>query len=843
MDTSKYVAFILFFLLVGSCCQAHAQQHSVNQENVKNDKISPSGNGATFFRFQHGKREAVLKNRKSGSQTVFHNIDEPTVLTDTFFIGLNRVEKKLFVHDVVKDETAVVENISDFKWYQAVSRVLMVNSSDSLLILKSVTDGKELLHRRYKRFYLLNDNRFLVIETAQGRIYSYDMDKNKEKELHGTCNSGDLKNVLWNNVLNTMVFIEADSANLHISSVKINKSATIEPVLSVPLKDDVLKTKVDLSYFRFHFMYPDKLALNIRNDQPETTAEIPEIWLGHKNGKGSSDDNRHEFSGLLLIDLLAKNKVYYPLTNENQRFVLSKYPNYFYLAESKDKMNTYEPELKLQFFNVKKQTSRQHFLEGLNPSAVADFKKFPFVFYFKDRNWKYYDLITGRHEEITHNSKGIFYDASNEFYLIVDDPVFQQFPIYKERWILFNDLNDLWFFDTKSKKIERKTNGCQLGKVFRVAPTAYNTVNSDGIMNSERYIKPDKGILLHWTSVSYEKEGIGLLVEDKVVNLMEDQAHYSQIVREGNLISYLKEKSNQPPAMYIFDITESKEYLIYQSNQWDVDIKQQQSVYVQWLNNEGVKRGAVVRFPLNYKEGNTYPAVFNIYEKKMQTQNLYVSDRKTGSGFNYRDYTQAGYFVIEPDIYYRIGDPGFSAMDCVLESLDYVTEHFTVQRENVGLIGHSFGSYQTNFIITQTDKFKAAVSSAGVADLTARYMNINETTLKPDLWRMESQQFRMGKTIAEIPQKYIQNSPVTHASNVKTPLLLWTGKEDHQVNWRNSMGWYILLKRLGKNVNLLQYPDTGHVILNNNILQDAGRKAKQWFDYYLKKEEKPEWLE
>lgn len=84
---------------------------------------------------------------------------------------------------------------------------------------------------------------------------------------------------------------------------------------------------------------------------------------------------------------------------------------------------------------------------------------------------------------------------------------------------------------------------------------------------------------------------------------------------------------------------------------------------------------------------------------------------------------------------------------------------------------------------------------------------------------------------------------MSFAAKVNTPLLLWAGKEDYQVNWNQSVTWYLALKRLNKEVVLLLYPNTRHVILDDVTKMDVATKTMAWFDFYLKDSCKPNWLQ
>jgi len=87
-------------------------------------------------------------------------------------------------------------------------------------------------------------------------------------------------------------------------------------------------------------------------------------------------------------------------------------------------------------------------------------------------------------------------------------------------------------------------------------------------------------------------------------------------------------------------------------------------------------------------------------------------------------YTSNGYAVLMPDIRYRVNDPGRSAVWCVLPALEAAVGTGVVDRGRVGLHGHSWGGYQTAFLITQTDAFHAAAAGAPLTDLISMYSSI-----------------------------------------------------------------------------------------------------------------------
>lgn len=232
-----------------------------------------------------------------------------------------------------------------------------------------------------------------------------------------------------------------------------------------------------------------------------------------------------------------------------------------------------------------------------------------------------------------------------------------------------------------------------------------------------------------------------------------------------------------------------------------------------------------------------------IYEKQSRDIFQYVNpSRLNMEGFNASNYTTDGYFVLLPDIFFAKGNTGISAVDCVVAATLSVIAMGIIDKNKIGLSGHSFGGYETNFIITQTDIFAAAVSGAGVSDMVSWYLTLGWNTGQPDMWRSETQQWRMGKSFYADQQAYYRNSPVVHASKIQTPILLWSGKLDVQVDWHQNMEFYLALRRLEKKNIMLLYPDEQHVIFGMENQIDLTERTKDWFDYYLKNKKSSRWI-
>ena len=170
----------------------------------------------------------------------------------------------------------------------------------------------------------------------------------------------------------------------------------------------------------------------------------------------------------------------------------------------------------------------------------------------------------------------------------------------------------------------------------------------------------------------------------------------------------------------------------------------------------------------------------------------------------------------------------------MIKAVETVLKKGIVKEDRIGLIGHSFGGYEVSFIITQTNLFKTAVAGAAVTDLVNLYLKMNWQWNRSQAWRFESQQMRMGSTPFENYRGYKNNSPIANASSINTPLLSWSGKDDNNVDWNQSIYLHMALRRLQKKNKLLLFRNEGHTILTKESQAILSNEIKKWFDEYLK---------
>ncbi len=244
---------------------------------------------------------------------------------------------------------------------------------------------------------------------------------------------------------------------------------------------------------------------------------------------------------------------------------------------------------------------------------------------------------------------------------------------------------------------------------------------------------------------------------------------------------------------------------------------------VEYLDADGRNQFGVLTLPVGQSRG--LPTVFSVYED-------FFDD---GFDATTTFLASQGYAVMKPSVSFETGYPGEAWLKGVTASANKLIEMGITDSAKLGVHGTSYGGYATNLLITQTNRFKAAINVSGKVDLVSFYTDSPRLGVR-NVNAAEKTQDRIGATMWEQPQKYVQHSAVMFADRIKTPLLLMTGGEDHNVPAINTREMYFALRRLGKPVEWINYTNGGHGIPMTNATEftDWHTRLLGWYDRYLK---------
>jgi len=260
-----------------------------------------------------------------------------------------------------------------------------------------------------------------------------------------------------------------------------------------------------------------------------------------------------------------------------------------------------------------------------------------------------------------------------------------------------------------------------------------------------------------------------------------------------------------------------------------------------WLTPSGRRLQGILYLPQDFDSTKKYPVILSYYEKRSEELNAFQNPGLTGGLLNIPWFVSRDYLVFIPDIYYIIGHPGESILESVTSAADCLSQYNWIDTARLGLQGHSWSGYETNYIITHSNRFAAAVSGAGLSDLVSSYGSVLQGGMSAQFFP-ELTQYRIGETLYEHPDLYISNSPVFKMKDVTTPVLLLHNKEDGIVPVTQGLEMFLGLRRLGKKSWFLQYENEGHLVLGWHSMYDYTTRMGQFFDYYLKGLPAPVWM-
>jgi dipeptidyl aminopeptidase/acylaminoacyl peptidase len=484
-------------------------------------------------------------------------------------------------------------------------------------------------------------------------------------------------------------------------------------------------------------------------------------------------------------------------------------------------VNTSNGELLLKLTKVPRMRLSPKALYGFGYSRV-------------DSTWFTYDLQTGNYRALTKNK--VFYDEEN------DSPDFPR-PYGIAGWskedasLLLYDRYDIWQLNPKTGAIERMTNG-------REAKTVYRYIQLDP---EEEFIELNNKLLLSsFNEVTKDGGYAELNTKNKTVKeLMSGPYRFSNPKKAlfDNNLMYTKESFERFPDLLLSSLDFKKSIAISQANPQQEQYNWGTAELVQWISLDGKELTGMLIKPENFDKNKKYPLLVNFYEKSSDGIHRHRYPKAERSTINYSFYASRGYIIFNPDVHYRIGYPGESAYNCVIPGITSLVEKGFIDKDNIGVQGHSWGGYQIAYLVTKTDIFKAAEAGAPVPNMVSAYGGIRWWTGLSRQFQYEHTQSRIGGTPWEYPSRYIENSPIFNIDKINTPLLIMHNDADGHVPWYQGIEFFVSLRRLGKPSWFLNYNGEPHWPLKHQNRLDFSIRMAQFFDHYLKGDALPSWME
>lgn len=487
-----------------------------------------------------------------------------------------------------------------------------------------------------------------------------------------------------------------------------------------------------------------------------------------------------------------------------------------------------------------------------NFSASPD-GKFIAWYDWEKRNYFTYEIATKKVTNVTQSLKVTVWDEDDDH---PDDPP----PHGVAGWVdgdeamMIYDKFDIWQLDPKgirtpiniTKGIGRKN---QVTFRLNTLDRDKRFVSVNDVVAISIFDNKDKGygMQLHAVGSSFNWDS-----KQNPIKPMNLSAPIK--AKDAMVLSYVTSQPNVSPTVTIVNSVDStndangKQYIL--GNAFAMSKLNEQQANYNWFTVElhkwkmfdGKMSEGLLFKPENFDSTKKYPVIFYFYERNADTRYNYRVPAPSASTINIPYFTSNGYLVFDPNIYYKTGQPGEDAYNAIVSAARYLSKMKWVDSTKMAIQGQSWGGYQVSYLVTRTNMFAAAGAGAPVSNMTSAYGGVRWGSGLIRQFQYERSQSRIGATLWQKPDLYIKNSPLFKADKVKTPLLIMHNDKDDAVPWYQGIEYFTALKRLGKQVWMLQYNDEVHNLAERRNRKDLSIRLAQFFDHYLKGGPMPIWM-
>ena len=461
-----------------------------------------------------------------------------------------------------------------------------------------------------------------------------------------------------------------------------------------------------------------------------------------------------------------------------------------------------------------------------------------------DRNWYAYQISTGQQRKLTEGLKVAFYDELND---LPDDPSPYGVAGWTEgdREVLIYDRYDIWSFDPRGGAPRNVTNGAGRRDEITFRYVDFATDRSSR-RNNENPISAKRPLWLqafdNRTKMNgWYKKSLNAKGAPQLAVMAERSWSRPAMAKDAPVFLYTKGNYQLSPDLYV-SADFRKETKLSSINPQQAEYNWGTAELVKWTTPKGYKSEGILYKPEDFDPSRKYPMIVYFYEKLSDGLFDYIPPAPTPSRLNISYFVSNGYLVFAPDISYEIGYPGRSAEEFINSGVESLKKNSWVDGTKIGIQGQSWGGYQVAHLITRTDMYAAAWAGAPVVNMTSAYGGIRWESGMNRQFQYERTQSRIGATLWEKPELYIENSPLFHLPNVKTPVVLMANDADGAVPWYQGIEMFTALRRLNKPVWMLNYNGEAHNLVQRQNRKDIQIREQQFFDHYLKGKPAPAWM-
>jgi dipeptidyl aminopeptidase/acylaminoacyl peptidase len=461
-----------------------------------------------------------------------------------------------------------------------------------------------------------------------------------------------------------------------------------------------------------------------------------------------------------------------------------------------------------------------------------------YLAYYKAGNWWIYDVKTGNSTEATAQAHHTFEDTRDDHTIPEKPPASGVTWLKDDKGVILQDEFDSYLATPTAHdwKLTRLTNGAKDNEVYRFIQVEDN---QDG---------PPIDKPFYFSLFDRDSKYSGFYTCDatgKGKELSLDAMRFTGLrkAKDGDRVVFTMGSYEKSPDLYVTNQAFTAVKPESHTNPQQAKFYWPKAELVNYKSRWGAPLQGILVYPANYVKGREYPMVTYIYERLSDNMYGYLGVNDANP-YNVQILSQKGYFVFQPDIAYTGNNPGKNAVDCLEPAVQAVLDmHVGVNPDRVGLMGHSWGAYQTAFVTTVSPVFKVGVAGAPLTDLVSMYNTHYWNTGIPNAPLLETGQGRLRVPFWEDPKVYIENSPVWQSMKRKAPILITVGDQDGAVDYHQGIALYNTLRRMGKDCVLLVYYGENHNFTKHADQIDYAHRLRHYLDVYLKDVKPEPWIQ
>lgn len=803
----------------------------------------------------------TVKSIKNGAQWDFIGLEKPE-FSENGNVFYGQIKDTLISLDLVNNRISRTINVSSYRRITCGSKDLLIYSTneDNRLIVKST--GKVLIIIQNAIFYKVSvDGENLIIkqtDTARAKRETVSILNLRTLKMASIYKGIDTRNFIFDESSKQIAFIETGFNRNQIWYYRIGSKDVHEITNNIPEKLRKFTLSVE-SNWRFSRNGSQLVFELVSSKEIPINSNSPEIWdyrdaypLSYyklKNGKIES------WMGHYLCSIDVKGGSFQQLTFENdivRQSTISSNLSDCYIIESDYSLN--ESDLRKEpndswvttpvktYSVVNLQTGKRTVLKNKSRGELRDFSVSPndkCVVYYDSSDGFYYSTMLG--SSITTKLMKIVADTSTLF--AHREPVILGWQNVDN--FLVSDPYDIWQINPSIKKCTNITSG--IGWQNKTMMSLLNIVfqkNASSLL-LKGFNTTTKDLLFFKLKLVTNKL-TKLCCVKRFYRGLNDNPHLPMEpgdfiqTKTGKFLILWESALEAPNVFYSEDLASFQKI---SDNNPNNDYNWLTTDLLCYDDSLGNSLQGIIFKPEDFDSNKKYPVIFNYYMRHSDELNRFQSVDINGGDMDIPYLVSNGYLVVQPDLKLNNGNSGGqSALISIEAAINHLMYKSWVDTNRIALTGHSFGAWVTNYFITHsTKKIALCISAAGASNLTSHVyspwpnLHIQESYVRFGPYRIEH-------AFGIDAYKYIDNSPIFFAKNIKAPILIIHNQQDNSVSFDQGRSFFIQIRSLNKPVWMISYPNQGHVIHDIDVKLDLKRKEYEFLDFYLKKRSLPNWM-